>query len=60
MKNFFRITQKKPKNEENKNVTLVVTGVSSENSKKELEKQLNDKGVKAVVTDSPVLGVFDL
>ena len=60
MKNFFRITQKKPNKDEGKNVRLVVTGVSSDNSRKELERQLNDKGVKAVVTDNPVLGVFDL
>jgi hypothetical protein len=41
-------------------VTLVVTGQTSDKGKEELEKKLATKGIKAVVTSEPVLGVFDL
>jgi len=42
------------------NVKLVVSGTSSEKGLKELEEKLEKKGIKAVVTKEPILGVFDL
>ena len=45
---------------EHKNTRLVVTGTCSANDKKALEEDLKKKGVNAVVTTNPVLGVFDI
>ena len=50
----------KEKSYEHKNTRLVVTGTCSENDKKALEADLKAKGVNAVVTTNPVLGVFDI
>ena len=63
MKLFFREGQKKDPVESKKNpvgVTLVITGSNSDADNDKLVKDLEAKGVKAVVTKSPVLGVFDL
>ncbi len=42
------------------NVKLVVSGSSSPERLKALEEELEKKGIKAVVTKEPILGVFDL
>ena len=42
------------------NVKLVVSGSSSDKGLKDLEEKLEKKGIKAVVTKEPILGVFDL
>jgi len=55
----FRTKKEKSKDCLN-NVKLVVSGSSSPERLKELEEQLEKKGVKAVVTKEPILGVFDL
>jgi len=55
----FRTKKEKHKDCAN-NVKLVVSGSSSPERLKELEEQLEKKGVKAVVTKEPILGVFDL
>ncbi len=59
MKIPFRIKKEKNKDCKN-NVKLVVSGSSSPERLNELEEQLEKKGVKAVVTKEPILGVFDL
>jgi len=41
-------------------IKLIVSGSSSPERLKELEEQLEKKGIKAVVTKEPILGVFDL
>ena len=41
-------------------VKLIVTGVCKESDKNQIIKDCKDKGVKAVVTSAPVLGVFDI
>ncbi len=52
---------KKEKNENcSNNVKLVVSGSSSDKGLKDLEDKLEKKGIKAVVTKEPILGVFDL
>ena len=43
-----------------KNTRLVVTGSCTSESNKNLEADLKKKGVNAVVTSNPVLGVFDI
>jgi len=55
----FRTKKEKPKDCLN-NVKLVVSGTSSDKGLKELELKLEEKGIKAVVTKEPILGVFDL
>ena len=55
----FRTKKEKDKDCAN-NVKLIVSGSSSPERLKELEEQLEKKGVKAVVTKEPILGVFDL
>jgi len=53
--------KKEKKNEGKfKNVRLIVTGTCSDSCQKQLRDDLKKKGVKAVITSSPVLGVFDL
>ncbi len=59
MKIPFRIKKEKDKDCLN-NVKLIVSGTSSPEKLKELEEQLEKKGIKAVVTKEPILGVFDL
>jgi len=59
MKIPFRTKKEKNKDCSN-NVKLVVSGTSNPTALKELEKKLEEKGVKAVVTKEPILGVFDL
>jgi len=41
-------------------VKLIVTGVCKDTCKEKLKADCKAKGVKAVVTDVPVLGVFDI
>ena len=57
---MFHIKKKEDKEPDNKNVRLIVTGQCGDVCKEQLKKDLKEKGVKAVVTSSPVLGVFDL
>jgi len=57
MRNPFKKDKEEHKH---KNVRLIVTGVCKENDMKNLEKQMESKGVKAVVTSIPVLGQFDI
>jgi len=59
MKIPFRTKKEKTKDCLN-NVKLVVSGTSSDKGLKELEEKLEEKGIKAVVTKEPILGVFDL
>jgi hypothetical protein len=53
-------TKKEPENHVQQGVKLVVTGVTNDEKKKLLQQELEKKGIKAVVTSEPVLGVFDL
>lgn len=41
-------------------VKLIVTGMCKESCKDKLLEDCKAKGVKAIVTDAPVLGVFDI
>ena len=59
MKIFMREKKEKPKLTKN-DVKLVVVGKSSDKEKNDLETRLEKKGIKTVVSDSPVLGVFNL
>lgn len=57
---WFRKNKKKDEEIKNKNVRLVVTGNCGSDCHKKLREDLKKEGVKAVITSSPVLGVFDL
>ena len=57
---WFRKKKKKDDEAKFKDVRLVVTGNCGADCHKKLREDLKKKGVKAVVTSSPVLGVFDL
>jgi len=43
-----------------KKIRLLVTGICKDSCKQKLLKDVQEEGVRVVVTDAPVLGVFDL
>ena len=55
---MLRLRKKKEKKEVK--VKLIVTGVTKQDSLRQLEKDCKKKGIKVVATSEPVLGVYDL
>ena len=55
----IKIVRTSSKNEDNKG-TLIVTGQCDNKKLEELEEHCKDNNIKAIATNLPVLGVFNL